>query len=74
MKKKQPKAQAPVVPKAILEQARSSASADRVPRVSKCRVCGSEVAPFSDDELCWVCRRLKISAWSESESQISAME
>lgn len=40
----------------------------------KCVVCGSEVAPFSDEDLCWVCRRLKISAWRDSGDQPSAQE
>lgn len=40
----------------------------------KCVVCGDPVAPFSIEELCWVCRRLKISAWRESDNQMSAPE
>lgn len=40
----------------------------------KCVVCGSEVAPFSKENLCWVCRRLKISAWRESDGQAAAQE
>jgi ribosomal protein S14 len=39
-----------------------------------CVVCGSEVAPFSDENLCWVCRRLKISAWREADSQAMMQE
>ena len=35
---------------------------------AKCVVCGDPVAPFSMEELCWVCRRLKISAWRESDN------
>jgi len=42
-------------------------------KVAHCVVCGGEVAPFSTEELCWVCRRLKISAWRDVESQ-SAMQ
>lgn len=42
-------------------------------RVAPCVVCGAEVAPFSTEELCWVCRRLKISAWRDIENQ-SAMQ
>lgn len=41
---------------------------------TRCVVCGSEVAPFAEEELCWVCRRLKISAWRESDNQVSAQE
>ena len=32
-----------------------------------CRVCGSTGASRKDDMLCWVCRRLKISAWRDVE-------
>jgi len=39
-----------------------------------CVVCGSEVAPFSDENLCWVCRRLKISAWRDTDSQAMMQE
>jgi hypothetical protein len=40
----------------------------------KCVVCGSEVAPFSSEQLCWVCRRLKISAWRDAENQAAVQE
>jgi hypothetical protein len=42
-------------------------------RSPRCVVCGSEVAQFSSEDLCWVCRRLKISAWRETDPQ-SAMQ
>ncbi len=74
MKRKQAKALEPVVPQEILEQARKAAIGDRIMRPANCRVCGSEVAPFSVDELCWVCRRLKISAWADSENQQAMQE
>ena len=45
-------------------QARKTAARD-----AKCVVCGDPVAPFSAEALCWVCRRLKISAWRESDNQ-----
>ena len=38
-------------------------------RVDKCTVCGAECAPNSAEGLCWVCRRLKISAWRDSDQQ-----
>ncbi len=41
---------------------------------AKCVVCGDPVAPFSTEELCWVCRRLKISAWRESDNQSAIQE
>lgn len=32
-----------------------------------CVVCGSEARSDGEEKLCWVCRRLKISAWRDSE-------
>ncbi len=39
-----------------------------------CVVCGAEVAPFSEENLCWVCRRLKISAWRDTDAQAMMQE
>ena len=33
----------------------------------RCRVCGTVGASKRHDMLCWVCRRLKISAWKDVE-------
>lgn len=33
----------------------------------RCRVCGNPGASKRNDMLCWVCRRLKISAWKDVE-------
>ena len=63
-----------VVSKEILEQAKRSFESDRLRRPAQCVVCGSDCAPNSSEGLCWVCRRLKISAWRDSDSQISAQE
>jgi hypothetical protein len=63
-----------VVPPAILERARKSSETGRTKTNSKCVVCGSPCAPNSDEGLCWVCRRLKISAWREGEQQMPAQE
>jgi len=62
-----------VVPTEILERAKRSLKTDRLPP-RKCSVCGADVAPNSSEGLCWVCRRLKISAWHESEQQMPAQE
>ena len=64
----------PVIAAEILEQARRSISPDRLKKVSKCSVCGSETAGVGAEPLCWVCRRLKISAWREIEQQMPAQE
>lgn len=58
-------------PKAV---SKGHATAKR-PTRRNCVICGSEVAPFSDENLCWVCRRLKVSAWGENtDSQMFAAE
>ena len=63
-----------VVPAEILEQAKRSISPDRLTPVTKCSVCGAETTMASSEPLCWVCRRLKISAWREIEQQMPAQE
>jgi hypothetical protein len=63
-----------VVPDAIVEQARRAIEADRIKKPAQCVVCGGECAPNSTEGLCWVCRRLKLSAWRDTDSQISAQE
>jgi hypothetical protein len=75
MKRKiQPKPE-PVVPADLLEQAKQSISPDRLKKPEKCTVCGAETATAAAGEtLCWVCRRLKISAWREIEQQMPMQE
>lgn len=64
-----------VVDEAILESAKAALRNEHVQPVrKKCVICSSEAAPNSDEDLCWVCRRLKISAWRESDPQITAQE
>ena len=72
-RKIQPKPEA-VVPAEILELAKQSISPDRVKKGPVCSVCGAESAGIGEEPLCWVCRRLKISAWRESEQQMPAQE
>ena len=74
MKRKSKPGQVPVVQREILENAKRSATPDMLKRGAKCSVCGTEVAPNSSEGLCWVCRRLKISAWRDSESQSAIQE
>ncbi|HWR50472.1 MAG TPA: hypothetical protein VN428_05170 [Bryobacteraceae bacterium] len=74
MKKKRTPATEPVIPSELLAKAKNSVHPDKLPvKPSKCVVCGAECAPTSAEQLCWVCRRLKISAWHESE-QMPAQE
>ncbi len=74
MKRKLGAGSDPVIPQEILEQAKRSFESDRLQRPAKCVVCGSECAPNSAEGLCWVCRRLKISAWGENDAQMPAQE
>ena len=74
MKRKAPAASEPDISPEILEEAKRSLSTDRAQPTAKCIVCGSEATPNPTEQLCWVCRRLKISAWRDVESQIPAQE
>jgi hypothetical protein len=75
MRKKQSPVQEPVIAPEILELAkRASASTDKLRRPAKCTVCGSDCSTTSNDQLCWVCRRLKISAWRDSDIQMNVQE
>ena len=68
MKRKAPMRQERPVPPEMLERARRAISEDRLKLSAKCSVCGAETSCLADDEpLCWVCRRLKISAWRDNE-------
>lgn len=43
-------------------------------RMVRCAICGSDTQAASPDKMCWVCRRLKISAWRDVEQQMPAQE
>ncbi len=72
-RKAQPKPE-PVVPPEILEQAKKALSEDKLKKVTTCVVCGAESTDAAAEPLCWVCRRLKISAWRDIEQQMPAQE
>jgi hypothetical protein len=74
MKRKTPPVPDSVVPPEILERATAELPPLVLKPPVKCVVCGSEGAPISSEQLCWVCRRLKISAWRESDAQIPVQE
>ncbi|MFN3325159.1 MAG: hypothetical protein ACK5AZ_16815 [Bryobacteraceae bacterium] len=74
MKRKRAPESESVVPQEIMEQAKQSLQSDKLKRPAECAVCGAECAPISSEALCWVCRRLKISAWRDSDAQLSAQE
>jgi len=64
-----------LVPAELLELARQAVSMDSLKKPGgKCCVCGAETADGSDEPLCWVCRRLKISAWRDIEHQMPMRE
>ena len=66
---------APVIAPEILEGARRAVLTDRLVKTVKCTVCGADAAEGQPGEaLCWVCRRLKISAWRDVEQQMPAQE
>jgi hypothetical protein len=77
--KKKPIAE-PIISPEILELAKKSVDAERRVSQRQCAVCGAACAPHTvlangdDEDLCWVCRRLKISAWRDSDQQLSAQE
>src|SRR5438105_12378545 len=59
----------PVIDRELLENAKRSIQTDQFPRVQKCTVGTAPCAPNSAEGLCWVCRRLKISEWRDSDQQ-----
>ena len=67
MKRKPIPDQEPVVDQALLENAKRLVETDKFVPLKKCSVCESPCAPNSNEGLCWVCRRLKISAWRDSD-------
>jgi hypothetical protein len=74
MKRKLPLKSEPVIAPEILEQARRSLISDNLRKPGKCSVCGAETSLGLGEPLCWVCRRLKISAWRDNEQQMPAQE
>ena len=64
----------PVVPADMLEQAKRSIAVDQIKKPAKCSVCGAETVATPGECLCWVCRRLKISAWREIEQSMPLQE
>lgn len=78
MKRKPQVKPEPVISPEIIEGAKRSLGTDRVTdRVKapvKCIVCAAEAPAGAAEPLCWVCRRLKISAWRDVEQQMPAQE
>jgi hypothetical protein len=59
----------PLIDQKLFEEATRAVVSDQVKPVAKCIVCAAACAPNSSEGLCWVCRRLKISAWRDSDQQ-----
>ncbi len=74
MRRKRMAAPDSLVPSEVLEHAQQPFEAEPRKRSGKCVVCGAECSPISSEQLCWVCRRLKISAWQEGDQQMPAQE
>jgi hypothetical protein len=72
--KKRPPPEEPTVPREVLDHAKTLLEPEKPIKPAKCVVCEMECAPNSNEGLCWVCRRLKISAWRDSDSQMAAQE
>jgi hypothetical protein len=71
----------PIISPEILERAKKSVNPERNSAAKTCIVCGGSTTPLTgpqgteEEDLCWVCRRLKISAWREmADQQASAQE
>ena len=78
MKKKVQLIAQPVIAEEIRTMARKSVEVDRPVTKKDCVVCGTAYTPATGprvtDDLCWVCRRLKISAWRDSDQQVALQE
>lgn len=64
----------PVVDPKLMESAKQSVFEPIPLKTFPCRICGEEGATAQSEELCWVCRRLKISAWRDVEQQMPLSE
>jgi hypothetical protein len=68
----------PVISREILEMAKKSLQQERPATAKYCAVCNAPCTPATGrqapEDLCWVCRRLKISAWRDADQQIAAQE
>ncbi len=74
MKRKPQARPEPVISPEILESAKRSIMTERAKPPVKCVVCAAETPAGAAEPLCWVCRRLKISAWRDVEQQMPAQE
>lgn len=73
-RKPTPKPEPAVVDPEILTEAKRALRQETPKRLAKCEVCNEDCAPNATEALCWVCRRLKISAWRDNDPQMNAQE
>ena len=75
MKRKPPvRTERPVAPEIPAEVTPVLAEAALAKRGLRCVVCNGEATGAGEEQLCWVCRRLKISAWRDSEQPTAVQE
>lgn len=60
----------PVVDPRVLAAARDESFEPKPVKTYKCQICDEPGASDLTEGLCWVCRRLKISAWRDVEQQM----
>jgi hypothetical protein len=70
----QPPTPETLIPEALINDTRKILEAGRIEKPKPCVVCGDQSAPTSTEGLCWVCRRLKLSAWRDADTQMPAQE
>ncbi len=64
----------PFVDPELIQSAKLTVFEPKPKKTYKCRVCDDPGASDESEGLCWVCRRLKISAWREVEVQLPMAE
>lgn len=68
------KTQTPIVDAKVKREAERIVFQPEPRKTFACKVCGDPGATEQSEGLCWVCRRLKVSAWREVEMQIPMNE
>jgi hypothetical protein len=71
---KKPPAETPIIDAKLMDSAKKYVFDSKPRATHKCRVCDEPGASAESEGLCWVCRRLKISAWREIEVQMPMNE
>jgi hypothetical protein len=64
----------PIVDPKLMKKAKGEIFEPKARATFPCRICAEPGATEDSERLCWVCRRLKISAWREVEVQMPLNE